>query len=172
MRLEPSAYVDRRTGEPTPEGLQLARRLIAEAGPPVEAILALAAEHGRRLGFAQARGERACRICGCTEPDACPDPTHGGCAWAGQDLCTACAPYQEKPVKRPSAAELQSACDAFNREHPIGSRIRVCAGPIGTDVKDVEVRDPGAIVLGGHTPVVYVTGGAGCIALSHVLEQA
>jgi hypothetical protein len=29
---------------------------------------------------------RACRFCGCTEARACP----GGCAWATEDICTAC----------------------------------------------------------------------------------
>jgi hypothetical protein len=32
-----------------------------------------------------------CRICGCTELDAC-DAGHGdGCAWAEDDLCSVCA---------------------------------------------------------------------------------
>jgi hypothetical protein len=34
--------------------------------------------------------EVACRICGCTESDACVTRT-GACAWAEPDLCTACA---------------------------------------------------------------------------------
>lgn len=36
---------------------------------------------------------RSCRLCGCTENRACVDPRDGQpCAWAGPDLCTACAP--------------------------------------------------------------------------------
>ena len=31
--------------------------------------------------------ERTCRVCGCSELDACP----GGCAWVGEDLCSRCA---------------------------------------------------------------------------------
>ena len=31
--------------------------------------------------------ERRCRICGCTELQACP----GGCSWVGADLCSSCA---------------------------------------------------------------------------------
>lgn len=31
--------------------------------------------------------ERRCRVCGCTELQACP----GGCSWAGADLCSSCA---------------------------------------------------------------------------------
>lgn len=30
--------------------------------------------------------QRACRVCGCTDDHACPE----GCAWAEEDLCTAC----------------------------------------------------------------------------------
>lgn len=28
----------------------------------------------------------ACRVCGCTENNACP----GGCSWVGPDLCSSC----------------------------------------------------------------------------------
>jgi hypothetical protein len=31
-------------------------------------------------------GIRACRLCGCSEEDACD----GGCSWAGPELCSAC----------------------------------------------------------------------------------
>jgi hypothetical protein len=31
--------------------------------------------------------EIACRVCGCTEDNACP----GGCSWAGPELCSRCA---------------------------------------------------------------------------------
>jgi hypothetical protein len=39
---------------------------------------------------------RACRVCGCTDAQACP----GGCSWAGADLCSACvsAP-QGEPIR-------------------------------------------------------------------------
>lgn len=30
---------------------------------------------------------RYCRVCGCSEHDAC----EGGCSWAGADLCSECA---------------------------------------------------------------------------------
>lgn len=34
---------------------------------------------------------RLCRICACSEDDACIDPmTHLGCAWVAADLCSAC----------------------------------------------------------------------------------
>lgn len=31
---------------------------------------------------------RDCRVCGCTENDACDE----GCSWVEYDLCSACAP--------------------------------------------------------------------------------
>lgn len=34
--------------------------------------------------------ERACRICGCTELDACIHPDHGSCWWVEADLCSHC----------------------------------------------------------------------------------
>lgn len=42
------------------------------------------------VGFAATllqKGAAACRICGCTETQACP----GGCYWVEPDLCSACA---------------------------------------------------------------------------------
>lgn len=34
---------------------------------------------------------QVCRRCGCSERDACPD----GCAWASENLCTACVSIEE-----------------------------------------------------------------------------
>lgn len=38
------------------------------------------------------RDIRQCRVCGCTELDACPDAriAGGGCSWVEQDLCSSC----------------------------------------------------------------------------------
>ncbi len=36
-------------------------------------------------------GIRSCRICGCTDINACPD----GCWWVGDRLCSACSPALE-----------------------------------------------------------------------------
>lgn len=68
---------------------------------------------------------------------------------------------------RLTPAQMQAACDRFNARHPVGDEIVVYSGPIGENPKRVAVRYP-AEIMGGHTPVVYVTGGAGCIALTHV----
>ena len=35
-------------------------------------------------------GVRACRSCGCTDAVGCPE----GCSWAGDTLCTRCAPVR------------------------------------------------------------------------------
>jgi hypothetical protein len=70
--------------------------------------------------------------------------------------------------KRPSQAAMEAACKAFNTSHPIGSKIWVAPGSREGRYVEVEVREPGAQVMSGHTVVVYVTGGHGCIALSHV----
>lgn len=35
--------------------------------------------------------ERTCRLCGCTEGDACCDDERGACSWAGPDVCSHCA---------------------------------------------------------------------------------
>lgn len=45
-----------------------------------------------RLVFA-AREPGVCRVCGCTETDACHNPRYGNCWWADYDmtLCSHCA---------------------------------------------------------------------------------
>lgn len=39
---------------------------------------------------------RYCRVCGCTDNRAC----HGGCHWAGDDICSACESAQEADLRR------------------------------------------------------------------------
>ncbi|RUX22147.1 hypothetical protein EOA27_04345 [Mesorhizobium sp. M2A.F.Ca.ET.037.01.1.1] len=62
---------------------------------------------------------------------------------------------------------MQADCDAFNRRHAVGDVIRVWTGPREGDPVERVTTSP-ACILGGHTAVVYVKGGGGCIALSHV----
>lgn len=64
-------------------------------------------------------------------------------------------------------AVLQADCDAFNRRHSVGDTIRVWTGPREGEPIERVTKGP-AYILGGHTAVVYVSGGGGCIALSHV----
>ena len=37
--------------------------------------------------------ERECRVCGCTDRQACSTPS-GPCHWVAWDLCSACAQYE------------------------------------------------------------------------------
>ena len=75
------------------------------------------------------------------------------------------------PSRRPRRltwGEMQDMCRAFNAEHAVGDTITVYTGLIGVNPKEVQIRYE-AQILGGHTPVVYVTGAAaGCVALTHV----
>ena len=67
-----------------------------------------------------------------------------------------------------SAALMQAECDMFNANYKIGDEIMVCTGLFGESPKRAVVKYP-AEIMGGHTPVVYVTGEAnGAIALTHV----
>lgn len=80
----------------------LTRRLLAEAGLPagaltigaadVQRLVARAMDVGGERLLAAAAGDRACRVCGCTQFRACRPP-HGPCAWAADDLCTACEEF-------------------------------------------------------------------------------
>jgi hypothetical protein len=72
-------------------------------------------------------------------------------------------------MRRQSPTQMQAECDRFNAKHKPGDVIRCWTG-MRNDGDPVErvVRAPGALILNGHTPVVYVSGGGGCIALSNV----
>lgn len=69
--------------------------------------------------------------------------------------------------RRPTQTQMLKACHDFNVRHQVGDTITVYSGPVGENPKEVQIRYE-AQILGGHTPVVYVAGGAGCIALTHV----
>jgi hypothetical protein len=70
--------------------------------------------------------------------------------------------------RRPSQAQMTKDCEWFNKLNPVGSKVRVWSGRVHDGPgKVVEVASPGAYVMGGHTAVVQVSGGDGCIALSH-----
>lgn len=65
--------------------------------------------------------------------------------------------------------DLQKQCDDFNTQNPVGSMVRAWTGVRGDGPGKVgAVRFP-AYVLSGHTPVVFVVGIRGCVALSHVV---
>jgi hypothetical protein len=64
--------------------------------------------------------------------------------------------------------------DRFNAEHPEGTRVRFWPGARWGDDGETELpakkglTRSAAWLLGGHTPVVMVTGQAGGVALTHV----
>ncbi|ACL58709.1 hypothetical protein [Methylobacterium nodulans] len=66
--------------------LQLLPHLLDQAVSDVLPDGALEAEDGITPRVPSLLGG-ICRDCGCTQEDACP----GGCGWAGEDQCTACA---------------------------------------------------------------------------------
>ena len=71
-------------------------------------------------------------------------------------------------MRRPdSSASKQRRVDDFNHHYPIGTPIRYWTGIREGEGKSGETRSE-ATLLGGHTPVVWVTGHAACIALSHI----
>ena len=70
-------------------------------------------------------------------------------------------------MRRPSPAKMQAAVDRFNAAHLVGATVRVWRGVREGDGEPAQTTSP-AYVLQGHTPVVHVTGGRGCVALTHV----
>lgn len=56
---------------------------------------------------------------------------------------------------------------AFNARAPIGTKVRYWAGLREGDGVEGVTRSA-AYLLGGHTPVVFVTGYAACVSLTHV----
>lgn len=70
--------------------------------------------------------------------------------------------------RRLSPDELIAAVIKFNESHKVGDRVRVWPGTRPGRSEVVVITAPGAYVLGGHSAVVRVTGGHGCIALDHV----
>jgi hypothetical protein len=67
---------------------------------------------------------------------------------------------------------MQAQCDAFNASHAIGDKIWVAPGDVRGRYVQESIVKPGAYILGDHTAVVQVTGGHGCISLSHVRDIA
>ncbi len=68
-----------------------------------------------------------------------------------------------------SEAEIsdQRAVEIFNERHPVGTPVRFWPGvKVGEGILS-KVRAQ-AEILSGHTPVVWVEGCAGCIALTHI----
>lgn len=71
--------------------------------------------------------------------------------------------------KRQTPKQMQDACDRFNARHAVGDTIKCWTGIREGEPVERVVKYP-ACILSGHTAVVYVTGGGGCVALTHVKE--
>lgn len=70
-------------------------------------------------------------------------------------------------TRKPNPAKLQKQCDDFNSRCPVGTPVLFWKGVREGLGANGIVRHP-ATVLGGHTPVAWITGASGCIALTHV----
>lgn len=65
------------------------------------------------------------------------------------------------------ARKEQQAVDRFNERYPLGSPVRYWTFLREGEGRKGETRSK-AQLLSGHTAVVWVTGHAACIALTHV----
>ena len=61
----------------------------------------------------------------------------------------------------------QSTVDRFNEKHPIGTMVHYWPGVREGEGQTGTTTHP-ALLLGGVTPVVWIEGALGCIALTHV----
>ncbi|MCA0366773.1 MAG: hypothetical protein LCH57_01745 [Proteobacteria bacterium] len=70
-------------------------------------------------------------------------------------------------MNRPDPAQLRRAVDAFNARHKVGDAFWAYTGLKGENPIACTLRAP-AELLGGHTPVAWLDGVSGCIALTHL----
>lgn len=85
------------TAEPAKDLERLAARLIQDVHAP---ILPGSAELKQLVGRAwlmgaqhaanELAGVRSCRVCGCTDDDACQDGAGRACCWVAPNLCSHC----------------------------------------------------------------------------------
>lgn len=66
-----------------------------------------------------------------------------------------------------TVAEMEAECDRFNKRFAVGEPVKCWTGPGEGAPVERKVRFP-AQILSGHTTVVYIEGGGGCVALTHV----
>lgn len=69
--------------------------------------------------------------------------------------------------KPPSMAERKRAVDQFNARYSIGDAFWAYRGARGENPTAITLRAP-AELLSGHTPVAWLNGTSGCIALTHL----
>jgi hypothetical protein len=74
-------------------------------------------------------------------------------------------------MRPPSPQQKQAAVDKFNATHQVGASVLVWRGVREGDGEPAQTAGE-AYILQGHTPVVHVTGGHGCVALTHVASRS
>ncbi|MNS99114.1 hypothetical protein D3C72_1335050 [compost metagenome] len=67
----------------------------------------------------------------------------------------------------PSLAERTRAVETFNARFTVGAQFWAYKGVRGENPIAATLRAP-AELLGGHTPVAWLDGVSGCIALTHL----
>lgn len=73
--------------------------------------------------------------------------------------------------KRPTAAQLQKQCDAWNAAHPEGTLVAFeSIRGKGETHRGKSASE--AQVLGGHTAVIWLDGKSGCVSLDHCMALA
>lgn len=68
-------------------------------------------------------------------------------------------------MKRPNPAKLQAQCDAFNRIYPPGHKVKVRLD--SGEIRETKTIGP-AVVLSGHSAVIWLEGVRGCYLLDWV----
>jgi hypothetical protein len=64
----------------------------------------------------------------------------------------------------PTLAQLQAQCDLWNMAYPVGTSVEYHP-VIGEPAHRIRKTRTAAQVLSGHTPVVWLDGESGCVAL-------
>lgn len=67
-------------------------------------------------------------------------------------------------MKRPTEQQLQKQCDAWNARYPIGTQVAFHPIIGGPECR-IRTTKSAAVVLSGHTAVVWLDGESGCSAL-------
>lgn len=74
-------------------------------------------------------------------------------------------------ARPPSMSERKRAVENFNARYSIGAAFWAYTGLIGENPIAATLRTR-AELLGGHTPVAWLDGVSGCVALTHLKPRA
>lgn len=126
--IEPADVAVHRVGHILVKALRVAaaeRLVIGED----EVLAALAVEGARMLAriVGQAQG-RSCRVCGCTDGDACDDEDTGSCWWVEHDLCSSCRGKDTADAVDGLAAHLKAIDDLVEELPALDERVEQVEG--------------------------------------------